>query len=211
MKTPIEGLASFWPPTLEFLTNGPTGSELRGRSSRYERVISDLDGLYLDDRGFQALVAENPDRLVYWVDENQAGEQPGALIVGMSALAPGDVGGEFFMTRGHLHARPNCAEFYYCVSGSGLLLMDNLEGNTSIAHLKPNQGVHVPGGWIHRSVNVGETTFTTVFAYDRDAGQNYELIERAGGMRKRIMRRGDSWEAIPNQAHTSYDPSGWAQ
>jgi len=157
-----------------------------------------------DAAAFDALSAERGTELAYMVDESRAGDQPGALIIGMSALLPMMVGAEFAMTRGHLHARAECAEFYYCVDGHGMLIMDDLEGGTSIAELRPGDGVHVPGGWVHRSVNVGDTPFVTLFAYDADAGQDYDLIRRAGGMRKIVVADHDGWKAVDNPDHVGY-------
>src|SRR5207248_387229 len=143
----------------------------------------------------------------YRVDESRAGDQPGALIVGMSAVAAGRVGDEFFMTRGHLHRKAECAELYYCLAGHGVLLMDSLDGRTTAAELTPGRGVHVPGGWVHRSVNVGAETFVTLFAYDADAGQDYEIIARARGMRELVVRDDTGWRTVPNAEHRGYPRS----
>jgi glucose-6-phosphate isomerase len=192
------------PPRISYSPAADGGPSLAGATSRYEKRIDELGGIFRDTDAYDALVAERGSSVAYYVDENRAGDHPGALIVGMSALLPLVVGDEYVMTRGHLHARADCAEFYYCVEGHGLLLMDDLEGRTSIAELRKGEGVHVPGGWVHRSVNVGTGPFVTLFAYDADAGQDYELIRRAGGMRKRIVVDGDGWAAIENPSHTGY-------
>jgi glucose-6-phosphate isomerase len=192
------------PPPFAYLPVADGGPSLEGATSRYEKRIDELGGIFRDADAYAALAQASGAELAYFVDENRAGDLPGALTIGMSALLPLTVGDEFAMTRGHLHAKEDCAEFYYCVDGHGLLLMDDLHGRTSIAELRPGRGVHVPGGWVHRSVNVGAEPFVTLFAYDADAGQDYELIRRAGGMRQRIVVDGDGWTAVDNADHVGY-------
>ncbi|MFV0253495.1 MAG: glucose-6-phosphate isomerase family protein [Beutenbergiaceae bacterium] len=167
--------------------------------------MHELEGVYQDTAAFSALSAQRGQDLAYAVEENRAGDQPGALIIGMSALMPLRIGAEFAITRGHLHRRADCAELYYCVDGHGLLLMDDLHGRTSIAELHPGEGVHVPGGWVHRSVNIGNSPFVTLFSYDAHAGQNYQIIERAGGMRRLVVVDGEGWTAVDNPDHTGYE------
>jgi glucose-6-phosphate isomerase, archaeal len=39
---------------------------------------------------------------------------------------------------------------------------------------------YIPGGWAHRSVNVGKEPLVFFAAYIGDAGHDYEEIERRG-------------------------------
>jgi glucose-6-phosphate isomerase len=39
---------------------------------------------------------------------------------------------------------------------------------------------YIPGGWAHRSVNVGDDQLVFFAAYIGDAGHDYETIERKG-------------------------------
>jgi glucose-6-phosphate isomerase len=199
------------PPTLRFEIDPADGTPaLLGSVSRYDKRLGELDGIYADADAFaRALAAQGEDALAYWVEESRAGDRPGALIIGMSALRPGLIGREFAMTRGHLHARPDCAEFYYGVAGRGVLLMDDLHGRTQAVELTPGVGVHVPGGWIHRSVNVGAEVFAPLFSYDADAGQDYGIIGDAGGMRELIVAdAGTGWTRVANPRHRGYRTEG---
>lgn len=186
------------------LTYDPGTVSLAGAGARYEKRIVDLTGLYRDESEYRLQRDADPDRLVYWVDESRAGDQPGALIIGLSVLLPGRIGREFAMTRGHLHAKAGCAELYQCVSGRGVMLMDDPNGRTVAMELTPGIAAHVPGGWVHRSVNVGEEPFVTLFCYDSDAGQDYGIIATAGGMRELIVADGDNWASIGNPDHVGY-------
>lgn len=182
---------------------------IEGRSARYEVRLERLDGVYGDAVAYTARVQANgADELVYWVDSHSYDSGPGSLTIGTSTLLPGTVGDEFAVTRGHLHALADRAELYYCLSGRGLMLMEALDGETSVVELTAGQAAHVPGGWIHRSVNVGTESFVTLFCYNSDAGQNYDVIADAGGMSQRVVTAPTAeggWRLRANHAHIGYE------
>lgn len=190
------------------LTISPDGG-IEGRSRRYEKFLGDMAGVYRDEAAWQASVADRgADELVYWVDDHRYQEGPGALIVGTSTLLPGRVGEEFAVTRGHLHAIADRAELYHCLSGHGVMLLETVDGQSAAIELTPGKAVNVPGHWIHRSVNVGDEPFVTLFCYAADAGQDYGLIADAGGMKNLVVvdasADGDGWTLAPNPDHTGY-------
>lgn len=120
-------------------------------------------------------------------------------------MRPGKIGDEFYMTRGHIHARSNRPETYYGERGEGLMLLESPEGDVRILEVSPRQMCYVPPMWIHRSVNVGDTELVMSFCYPCDAGQDYEIIERSGGMRSRIVCQGAGWKEIPNERYVPRD------
>ena len=93
------------------------------------------------------------------------GPHAGALTIGTSTLLPGQYGDEFAVTRGHLHAVSDRAELYYCLSGRGVMLLETVDGRSEAVELTPGEAVNVPGEWVHRSVNVGDEPFVTLFTY----------------------------------------------
>jgi glucose-6-phosphate isomerase len=192
-------------PEPGLLAVGADGA-LAGATSAYEKRLGDMAGVYRDDAAYQrALVENGPDLLVYRVEEHRNAEGAGALIIGTSTLQPGRYGDEFAVTRGHLHARADRAELYYCLSGTGVMLLETLDGRSEALPLHPGEAVHVPGHWVHRSVNVGDEPFVTLFCYGADAGQDYELIRRAGGMRSLVVADDVAgWSTRPNPDHVGY-------
>ena len=71
------------------LTVAPDGS-MAGRSAGYRKHLGDMAGVYRDDAGYAARLAElGADHLVYSVEEHRADDGPGALIIGTSTLLPG--------------------------------------------------------------------------------------------------------------------------
>jgi glucose-6-phosphate isomerase len=190
---------------------GVSAAGLAGRSDNYEVFLPRLAGVYNDTEDFERQLDERGTaELVYTVDVHSYDSGPGSLTIGTSTLLPGKVGDEFAVTRGHLHALADRAELYYCLAGRGVMLMDTLEGETRAIELTPGVAAHVPGRWIHRSVNVGDEPFVTLFCYNGDAGQNYEVIADAGGMKTLVVDDGrGGWAAIENPRHTGYalDPA----
>ena len=75
------------------------------------------------------------------------------------------------------------------------MLMESPAGETRIVEVDPRVVCYVPPFWIHRSVNVGPDDLVMTFAYPADAGQDYGIIERSGGMAQRIVRAGGWWMA----------------
>ena len=179
---------------------------LGGSNSRYEKFLTDLDGLYRDAAAYQARLAEDDGQPVYWVETTETEPGPGGLITGISVLEPGTIGAEYVMTRGHLHAIADRSELYIGLSGRGVMILDTVDGDTKVVELNPGQAVYVPGHWVHRSVNVGTERLATLFCYAADAGQDYSIIERAGGMKSLVVADGDGWAVQPNPDHTGYQP-----
>jgi glucose-6-phosphate isomerase len=179
---------------------------LTGHTSSYEKHLSDMTGVYADDEALAQLVQTlGGDTVVYTVESQQYEASSGALIVGTSRLLPGKVGSEFAVTRGHLHAIADRAELYYCLSGRGVMLLETVDGRSQSVELVPGQATNVPGGWIHRSINVSDEPFVTLFCYAADAGQDYRIIADAGGMSLRIVDDGaGGWVEETNSSHIGY-------
>jgi len=187
------------------LTIDSTGA-MHGRTGSYDKRLGDMTGVYRDAAALAAALAElGAQHLVYRVEEHRNDDGPGALIIGTSTLQPARYGDEYAVTRGHLHARADRAELYHCLSGHGVMLMETLDGQRSAVPMSPGQAVHVPGHWVHRSVNVGDEPFVTLFCYPADAGQDYELIADAGGMAQLVVADESSgWTVRRNPDHVGY-------
>jgi len=184
------------------LTFDPESGATAPASGRYAKRVRDLEGVFSDAAAFAAALRADPDRLVYEVYDYRPQERAGELILGTSVLQPGTVGREFHFTRGHLHRLADRSEVYHCLGGRGVMLMETLAGESRALPLVPGVTVHVPGHWIHRSVNVGDEPFVTLFCYPADAGQDYDVIAAAGGMRELVVDDGaGGWRTEPNPSY----------
>jgi glucose-6-phosphate isomerase len=182
----------------------PQAGTLGGSNGRYEKFLPDLAGLYRDEAAYAERLAADDGRPVYWVESSRTEDGPGGLITGISVLEPGTVGEEYAMTRGHLHAVADRSELYVGLSGTGVMVLETLDGRSEVVPVAPGQAVYVPGHWVHRSVNVGTERFSTLFCYAADAGQDYSIIERAHGMKSLVVRDGAGWAVRPNPDHRGY-------
>jgi glucose-6-phosphate isomerase len=172
---------------------------LAGATGRYVKRFADLAGLYEDEAAFAALVAARGGDVAYEVTEFRPSEDAGDMILGVTRMAPGRVGREFFLTRGHIHARANRPEIYVGEAGAGVMLMESPAGDVRTVALEPRTICYVPPFWIHRSVNVGPTDLVMSFAYPADSGQDYGIIARSGGMRRRVVDDGaGGWTLADN-------------
>lgn len=144
-----------------------------------ERRLSDLRGSFADADAYEAALALG-DPVVYSVASVEAGQGAGDLHYGLGRLAPGQVGGEYYLTRGHLHHWRPAAEVYVGLSGEGLMLLeDEATGESCAVPLAGGSVVYVPGGVFHRTVNTGGVFLVYLGVYPAQAGHDYgALAER---------------------------------
>ena len=178
--------------TLDFDLN--TG--LSGGAKSTKRLLSQMGGMYMDDAAFNRLVTKS-DPLVYEFYELGAPEHPGDLAAGTSICYPGKVGSEYFMTKGHFHTILDTAEIYYCLSGTGIMLIENPEGDWSAHDLAAGCMVYVPKEYAHRTINTGDVPLVTFFTFRGDAGHDYGTIEEKG-FRKLAVEQGGKPVIIDN-------------
>lgn len=152
-----------------------TGSDI----DRLTRTIGDLAGVFADK---QALAAMPADQKVYDVASYYpvAENTSAGLLFGITYIYPGKVGNEYFMTRGHFHAKRDRAEFYHCIEGEGMLLFMDEQRNTRAEKMIPGSLHYIPGHTAHRTVNTGNTTLIFSAIWPSDAGHDYESIARHG-------------------------------
>ncbi|GAB5096313.1 glucose-6-phosphate isomerase [Caballeronia sp. LP006] len=190
-----------WPEPRSFDVNLNTGL-MEGTGTRYQKRLDDLAGLYADASAFDALASARGKDVVYDVTDHRPSDQPGDLITGVTRMSPGKVGREYFMTRGHIHANIDRPELYFGLKGDGLMSMESPDGETRIVEIHAHTVCYVPPRWIHRSVNTGAEDFVMLFCYPADSGQDYAIIEQAGGMRLRIVDDGQGgWRSEANPAY----------
>jgi len=155
-------------------------------TNHYRKPLSQMEGFYADECAFRELLETAGDIITYEVYEYARSDSTGDVVFGTSILYPGKVAREYFMTKGHSHAKADRAEIYLCLSGEGLMLMECPDGRTEALPMTPNGVVYVPPYWKHRSVNTGEGKMVSLFAYPADAGHEYGRIQEFG-MRKIVV------------------------
>jgi len=143
------------------------------------KVLGQLAGVFADAEAFAAM---DPSTVVYHVEMQQRTEEgtAGGLFFGTSFLRPGKVGNEYNMTRGHFHSRRECAEYYWCIRGTGALIMMNEARETWAEILEPGSLHYIPGQAAHRLVNTGDAELAVGACWPSDAGHDYDSINTAG-------------------------------
>ncbi len=146
---------------------------------RWERRLSDMaDAFFSQDAVEKLLRVENP--LIYEVYEvSGVPEKTGELIWSTTVLYPGVIGKEFFMTKGHYHRDPGCAEVYFVFSGNGYLLLRDKDSLKALPVVRGSLA-HIPPGCAHRMVNTGDVPLVFFAVFPAQAGHDYERIKREG-------------------------------
>jgi glucose-6-phosphate isomerase len=175
---------------LEFRTGA-----LHPTPSLTERRLRDMWGLY-------AVEPDDPDRLVYRVLGIPVPERNSEIQCSTTVLEAGLVGDEYFMTKGHFHAVRDRSEIYIGLAGEGRLVLATEDGRSAVEPIRPGTVNYIPGGWAHRSVNVGDEPLVFFAAFVGDAGHDYATIEMRG-FPIRIVRGPSGPTVVPNERYRS--------
>lgn len=139
----------------------------------FRKTIRDFEGNYDKKKSVRERDAKNffvsggdGSKLVYEVFVKTFSP----LNLGLTVIEPGSVGKEFYMTKGHVHAR-KIPEFYVLLEGSGILLMQ--KGKPKVVKLKKGKLVLIPEGYAHRLVNNGRKKMKVLTVYHEDSKPRY--------------------------------------
>ncbi|MFN8470966.1 MAG: glucose-6-phosphate isomerase family protein [Anaerolineae bacterium] len=148
-----------------------------------QRRLSDLRGAFDDAAAYDAALAQG-DPLVYTVSSVETGDGAGDLHYGLGLIMPGQVGGEYYLTKGHIHRWRDAAEVYVGLGGEGMMLLeDEATGESRALRLAAGIVVYVPPHTFHRTMNTGLTPLTYLGVYPAQAGHDY------GAQAERNFRR----------------------
>ena len=166
-------------PLLSRIHLQPSAGWLEPAGGRNIRRASDLVGYAADAEALRRLI-DSGDPPIYETHEALVPEAAGHLMYGVTVIYPGRIGDEYYMTKGHYHARRQTAEIYLGLQGQGYLLMEDEGGRFQAAPVEAGAVVYVPPGWAHRSVNTGPTPLAMFYVFPADAGHDYAAIEEKG-------------------------------
>lgn len=152
--------------------------------------LSNLKGFFHYENDVNKMLAGGKDPLIYEYYENSQPTVEGNLNFGVTIIYPGKVGKEYFLTRGHYHAKEGTAEVYYGLKGVGIMVLQTKKGESKWIQLGQGQVGYVPPFWAHRTVNTGKKKLYILFAYPSDSGHNYDTIKQKGFSKLVIEERG---------------------
>ena len=172
-------------------------SGLSSTAETTRRRLSQMETIFCDTEAAVRMVQEEGDPLVYEFHELGCPERAGDLAFGTTVLYPGRVGDEFFCTKGHFHTVLDTAEVYYTLSGEGVMVMENPEGDCIEVPMTKGAAVYVPRRYAHRTVNTGKEPLVFFYTFAADAGHDYGTIETKG-YHHLIVADGDGWKVTDN-------------
>jgi len=144
-----------------------------------QRVLKDIASIFLDQDALKNIPEETT---VYQVQSwlPVAEGTSGGLFFGTSTILPGKVGNEYFMTKGHYHAKSDRAEFYWGVQGEGMLILMDRDRNTWAEEVYPGSLHYIGGEIAHRLANTCCENLVVGACWPSDAGHDYEQIATNG-------------------------------
>ena len=160
------------------------GEELRGEGIvRSRRTLADLKGIFADEEAYGRM---DPETEVYRVASMLPVPEGtrGGVYMGITYIAPGKVGNEYFMTKGHFHLSADSAECYWGVRGRGMLILMDHERRTWAEEMVPGSLHYIPAGTAHRVANVGDEELVFAASWPSDAGHDYGTIASEGFSRR---------------------------
>ena len=164
------------------------------------RTLSQMKDSFADRESCNAIL-RSADPVLYTVSTCECGEGAGEFHCGLGVIHPGRVGDEYFMTRGHIHARREAPELYVGMRGRGIMLMQREDGSgSSAAELAGECLVYVPGHTAHRTINTGGEPLVYLGIYPADAGHDYESI-RIKNFADVVVRQGDHAAVVARSAY----------
>lgn len=143
------------------------------------RTLGQIKDIFEDQ---DALKSMGLDQLAYEVDCYFPVDQgkEGGLFFGFTTIYPGQVGDEYFMTKGHFHAKIDTGEYYWGIEGKGALLFMDQNRNFWVEEMVPGSLHYIPGKVAHRTINTGEEPFSFGACWPSDAGHDYDTILKEG-------------------------------
>lgn len=171
------------------LTDFDLATGLSKTQKSIQRHLSQMRNMYYDSDAYEAQL-QRQDLLIYEFFDMGIPKSEKEIAYGTSITYSGKIGDEYFMTKGHFHSVLDTAEVYYCLRGSGYIMMENPEGDWEAREMKPGSAIYVPARYAHRSINISPVEpLVTFFAFPGHAGHDYGSIEKEG-FRKIVVERG---------------------
>lgn len=144
-----------------------------------EKRVKELKGVFENEAVRNTM---DQEAVIYRVEMHAKEKEgiEGGLFFGTSYVNPGVVGDEYFMTKGHFHAKTDRAEYYWCIKGEGVLILMDREGECRGETMVPGSLHYIPGYVAHRIANTGNETLVVGACWPSDAGHDYQTIMDKG-------------------------------
>jgi glucose-6-phosphate isomerase len=154
--------------------------ELKGKPVIFQqRALADIASIFEDQEAVRLMSSQTPVYQVQaWLPVAEG--TPGGLFFGTSTILSGKVGNEYFMTKGHFHARSDRSEFYWGVQGNGILILMDRDRNSWGEEIYPGSLHYIGGNIAHRLANTGNENLVVGACWPSDADHDYAEIALYG-------------------------------
>jgi glucose-6-phosphate isomerase, archaeal len=144
-----------------------------------EKRMGDMKGVFKAENEWQLT---DPKKIIYTVQAYlpEEDDTQGGLFWGTTTIQPGRLGQEYFMTRGHFHAKTDTAEYYWCIKGNGVLILMDEKRNTWGEEMTPGSLHYINRSVAHRVANTGDKPLVFDACWPSDAGHDYQEIADNG-------------------------------
>lgn len=144
-----------------------------------QQMLSGLKNVFANEA---ARAAMDPETVVYQVQRHGCipDGTAGGLFFGTSNVMPGQVAGEYFMTRGHFHQKREAGEYYWGIQGKGALILMDEQGKCRMEIVESGTLHYIPGHTAHRLANTGDQILRVGACWPADAGHDYAAIAQTG-------------------------------
>lgn len=136
-----------------------------------KKTLNQMNHIYEDD------TKVDKTSQIYEVQILNQKEEVGELLLGVTTVFPGAVNNEFHMTAGHVHDNKVFAEYYFGISGRGLLMQVDSKGNTKVCDVSRNSVHYIKGDVAHRLINIGDEDLVVGACWHPNAGHNYDEVQ----------------------------------
>jgi len=152
-----------------------------GTSTRIIRYrLSDMDHYFVDEPArSEAEEAENRTVYEMHLTEPDDSRPNVALAYSSTIVYPGQIGGEYFMTRGHAHDDPAATEVYLTIRGEGMMFLQTTDYQVQALALGKGTVLYVPGTAMHRIVNTGNEPLIAFAVYPKDHQEHFVAAARS--------------------------------
>lgn len=131
------------------------------------RTLKDLENYFLDKKAVQETLKKK-NKTIYELFTKEFSP----IKLTLTEVLPGVIGKEYYLTKGHVHAR-KIPEFYVLLEGKGILLIQ--KGKPREIKLKKGEIALIPEGYAHRLVNTGNKKLKVLTIYHEDSKPDYKI------------------------------------
>lgn len=179
-----------------FIPANPEGFQSFPNMHHVQRHLSDLQDYFSNQSAVASVMAQS-DPLIYEYWEMEYAGTGNGFSFGMTSIQPGQIGNEYFLTKGHFHADGMGDEMHLIMEGRGLVLLSDRKGNSMCMEMLPAKICYYPGHLAHRTINTGLKPLVFMGIWPPNIVHDYETI-KCSGFPKIILASQSGPELIDN-------------